>query len=173
MIGYAKKIEKIVWESAFDKKKKKPGLKFNPRLALTSVWTTGPRATRTCTCMLKNNGRHITRRYCKWCKLINKYAQFYNIHPDAQLVTNLNWLIHVRVPNNLLPVMVITQLTQNKQLFEALYRHNYYNNRVVSTNLVFHQPGDTKLDESKCILLPPQHLSTANMNLIFDKAGCL
>ena len=32
MIGYAKKIEKIIRESAFDKKKKKPGLKFNPRL---------------------------------------------------------------------------------------------------------------------------------------------
>ena len=42
MIGYAKKIEKIIRESAFDKKKKKPGLKFNPGLALTSVRTTGP-----------------------------------------------------------------------------------------------------------------------------------
>ena len=42
MIGYAKKIEKIIRESAFDKKKKKPGLKFNPGLALTRVWTTGP-----------------------------------------------------------------------------------------------------------------------------------
>ena len=165
-----KKIEKIIRESAFEKKKKKPALKFNPGLALTSAWTTGPRATHTC--MLKNNSGHITKRHCKWCKLVNKYAQFYNIHPDAQLVINLNWLIHVRVPNNLLPVMVITQLTQIKQIFEAFYRHNY-NNRVVSTNLVFHQPGDTKLDESKCILLPPQHLSTANMNLIFDMAGCL
>ena len=28
MIGYAKKIEKIIRESAFDKKKKKLGLKF-------------------------------------------------------------------------------------------------------------------------------------------------
>ena len=36
MIGYAKKIEKIIWESAFDEKKKKPG-------ALTRVWTTWPR----------------------------------------------------------------------------------------------------------------------------------
>ena len=42
MIGYAKKIEKIIRESAFDKKKKKPGLKFNPGLALTGVRTTGP-----------------------------------------------------------------------------------------------------------------------------------
>ena len=43
MIGYAKKkIEKIIRESAFDKKKKKPGLKFNPGLALTRVRTTGP-----------------------------------------------------------------------------------------------------------------------------------
>ena len=45
MTGYAKKkkkIEKIIRESAFDKKKKKPGLKFNPGLALTRVWTTGP-----------------------------------------------------------------------------------------------------------------------------------
>ena len=41
MIGYAKKIEKIIRESAFDKKKKKPRLKFNPGLALTRVRTTG------------------------------------------------------------------------------------------------------------------------------------
>ena len=38
-----KRIEKIIRESAFDKKKKKPGLKFNPWLALTCVRTTGPR----------------------------------------------------------------------------------------------------------------------------------
>ena len=43
MIGYPKKIEKIIRESAFDKKKKKPGLKFNPGLVLTGVRTTGPR----------------------------------------------------------------------------------------------------------------------------------
>jgi len=42
MIGYAKKIEKIIRESAFAKKKKKPGLKFNPRLVLSGVQTTGP-----------------------------------------------------------------------------------------------------------------------------------
>ena len=42
MIGYAKKIEKIIRESAFDKKKKKPGLKLNPGLALTGVRTNGP-----------------------------------------------------------------------------------------------------------------------------------
>ena len=35
-------IEKIIRESAFDKKKKKPGLKFNQGLALTGVRTTGP-----------------------------------------------------------------------------------------------------------------------------------
>ena len=43
MIGYAKKkIEKIIQESAFDKKKEKFGLKFNPGLALTRVRTTRP-----------------------------------------------------------------------------------------------------------------------------------
>ena len=42
MIGYSKKIEKITQENAFDKKKKKPRLKFNPGLALTGVRTTGP-----------------------------------------------------------------------------------------------------------------------------------
>ena len=43
MIGYSKKIEKIIQENAFDKKKKKPRLKFNPGLALTGVVrTTGP-----------------------------------------------------------------------------------------------------------------------------------
>ena len=44
MIGYSKRIEKIIRESAFDEKKKKPGLKFNPRLALTGLGTTGARA---------------------------------------------------------------------------------------------------------------------------------
>ena len=34
-------IEKIMRESAFDKKKKKTGLKFHPGLALTDIWTTG------------------------------------------------------------------------------------------------------------------------------------
>ena len=43
MLGYSKKIEEIIRESAFDKKKKKSGLKFNPELALTRVRTTGPR----------------------------------------------------------------------------------------------------------------------------------
>ena len=43
MIGYAKKIEKIIRESAFDKKKKKSGLKFKPGLALIRIGTTGPR----------------------------------------------------------------------------------------------------------------------------------
>ena len=43
MIGYAKKIEKIIRESAFDKKKKKPGLEFSPGLVLIiiGVRTTG------------------------------------------------------------------------------------------------------------------------------------
>ena len=44
MIGYAKKIDKIIRESAFEKKKKKPGLKFNPGLGLTGIRTTGPRS---------------------------------------------------------------------------------------------------------------------------------
>ena len=42
MIRYSKKIEKIIRESAFDNKKKKIRLKFNPGLALTGVRTTGP-----------------------------------------------------------------------------------------------------------------------------------
>ena len=33
--------KKIIWESAFDNKKKKPGLKFNPGVALTGVRTIG------------------------------------------------------------------------------------------------------------------------------------
>ena len=36
MIGYSKKNR----ESAFDQKKKKPGLKFNPKLALTGAQPT-------------------------------------------------------------------------------------------------------------------------------------
>ena len=43
MIGYSKRIEKILRESAFDEKKKKRGLKRNLGLAQTSVRTTGPR----------------------------------------------------------------------------------------------------------------------------------
>ena len=43
MIGYSKKkITKTKRESAFGKKKKKPGLKFNPGLAVTDIRTTGP-----------------------------------------------------------------------------------------------------------------------------------
>ena len=37
-----KRIEKIVRENAFDERKKRPGLKFNPRLALIGLRTTGP-----------------------------------------------------------------------------------------------------------------------------------
>ena len=44
MIGYSKKNKENIRESAFDSKKKKPGLKFNLRLALTGVRTTGPRS---------------------------------------------------------------------------------------------------------------------------------
>ena len=44
MIGYPKKTRETIPESAFDKKKKKPGLKFNPGLALTGVRTTGSQA---------------------------------------------------------------------------------------------------------------------------------
>ena len=40
MIGYSK--EKIILESAFDKKIKHSGLKFNPALAITGVRSTGP-----------------------------------------------------------------------------------------------------------------------------------
>ena len=36
-------MKKIVRENAFDEKKKKPDLKSNPELALTSLQTTGPR----------------------------------------------------------------------------------------------------------------------------------
>ena len=42
MIGHAKKIKKIIRESAFVNTKKKPRLKFNPGLALTRFRTTGP-----------------------------------------------------------------------------------------------------------------------------------
>ena len=36
------RIEKIVGENAFEQKKKKPGLKCNPELALIGLRTTGP-----------------------------------------------------------------------------------------------------------------------------------
>ena len=37
MIGYSKKIEKIVRENALDGEEKRPGLKFNPGLALIGL----------------------------------------------------------------------------------------------------------------------------------------
>jgi len=37
-----KRIERIIGENAFEQKKKKPGIKFNPRLALIGLRTTGP-----------------------------------------------------------------------------------------------------------------------------------
>ena len=37
-----KRIEKIIQENAFEHKEKKPGLKFNPGLALIGLRTTGP-----------------------------------------------------------------------------------------------------------------------------------
>ena len=43
MIGYSKKNRENYPRECFDKKKKKPGFKFNPGLALTGVRTTGPR----------------------------------------------------------------------------------------------------------------------------------
>ena len=43
MTGYFKRTEKIIRDSAFDKMKKKPGLKLDPGLALAGVRTTGPR----------------------------------------------------------------------------------------------------------------------------------
>ena len=43
MIGYSKKNIENHPRAAFDEKKKKPGLKFVPGLALTGVRTTGPR----------------------------------------------------------------------------------------------------------------------------------
>ena len=58
---------------------------------------------RTTICMLKNNGRHITKRYCKWCKLVNKYAHVYNIHADAQLAINLKWLNTCTCPKQSAP----------------------------------------------------------------------
>ena len=42
MIGYSKKNREIVRENAFNEKKKRPGLKFNPGLALIGLRTTGP-----------------------------------------------------------------------------------------------------------------------------------
>ena len=38
-----KRTEKIIPENSFEQKKKKPGLKFKPGLALIGLRTTGPR----------------------------------------------------------------------------------------------------------------------------------
>ena len=49
MIGYSKRMEKIIRENAFEQKKKKPRLKFNPGLALIDLRTAGPRTLPSCT----------------------------------------------------------------------------------------------------------------------------
>ena len=43
MIGHFKRIEKITRGSAFERKKKKHGLRINPGLAQICLCTTGPR----------------------------------------------------------------------------------------------------------------------------------
>ena len=40
---YLNRREKIIRENAFEQRKKKPGLKFNPRLGLIDLQTTGAR----------------------------------------------------------------------------------------------------------------------------------
>ena len=42
VIKYSKQNKKIFRENVFNEKKKRPGLKFNPGLALTGLRTTGP-----------------------------------------------------------------------------------------------------------------------------------
>ena len=43
MSGYSEKIEKIIRENAFKLRKQRPGLKFNPGLALIGFQITWPR----------------------------------------------------------------------------------------------------------------------------------
>lgn len=45
MNGYSKKNREIIQENNLEKKKKKPGLTFNPGLAIISFWTTRPALT--------------------------------------------------------------------------------------------------------------------------------
>ena len=44
----------MIRENAFKQKKKKPGLKFNPGLALIGLWTTGPRILMCCIGNIRN-----------------------------------------------------------------------------------------------------------------------
>ena len=60
-----KRIEKIIRESAFDNKKKKAGLKFNPGLVLTGVRTTEPRSS-------KGNQGNRGQANWKMLKLLNR-----------------------------------------------------------------------------------------------------
>ena len=47
MIAYSKRTEKIIPEKVLEQKKKKPGLKFSPELALIGLRTTGHRVIKT------------------------------------------------------------------------------------------------------------------------------
>ena len=80
MIGYAKKIEKIIWDSAFDKKKKKPRLKFNPRLAL--IWA-----------QMCNFHNHVQKMEGKWKgKLVQLNPDFFNLSGRGKLAKLLEGL---------------------------------------------------------------------------------
>ena len=54
-----KRIEKIVQENVSDEKKKRPGLKFNPGLALIGLRTTGPR-------LIETMNPHVGCQYIKF-----------------------------------------------------------------------------------------------------------
>ena len=58
MIEHLKRIEEIIRESAIDKEKKTPGLKFNPGLVLIDLRATGP-----CSINLSNVYRKVYRVY--------------------------------------------------------------------------------------------------------------
>ena len=82
-----KRIEKIIRERAFDKKEKKPGLKFNPEIALTGVRTTGPRCINGSQpfdgLASRLGGSSNTPRHASWNR--NKLKPFWAFGPWAPL----------------------------------------------------------------------------------------
>ena len=75
-------IEKIIRESAFDKKKKKPGLKFNPGLELTGIRTTGP-----CTITKPSRPKHFVGGRFQSIKILNMLqATYHNLQHE-----NFSW----------------------------------------------------------------------------------
>ena len=89
------KIGKIFRENAFDEKKKRPGLKFNPGVALTGLRTTRPRS-------LSVNGFKVFNCCMIYSWTLNFIGPFAkkpeNLLSSKNVVIEQDWIIFHQVP---------------------------------------------------------------------------